>query len=501
MQSSKYIIIITVLLLASDVFSQLPIHKQWENIYGTADMDNPDKLFDLGNGNYAASGFVNGGQNREDYGHWFGFDQTGNEIISGGTNVTIEDLVLSANKEYVFGYRGVCRQNFKKNFKDFNLTILDSTGAIKTNCFGTYGDEYLMRFMNLNSNGYLLLGDKDSNDPDSLYSQSKGSYDAWFVKTDNEGLLEWEMSIGGSNYDGVAYANQLDDSTVIAAIYSYSNDSDFAFLENENAERFLVFVEINVNGKIKYLSQLLFTDLSQQTTVSSNSLIIGDYFYLAGPVGFGAGTNGELIKINYKDGTVAYKKTYGGSDFDGFFNIYGRENGNLVLGGKSKSTDGDLQGKNSPFNTWIMEVDTAGNIVDQIFPLGRGTAGSFYDFLLTDEEEIIVLSANGSKENFPEHYGPFDHEIPTDFYIYKLGYNPVSSISDKEGFQGSSAYPNPNNTGILNTNLKANYSLLDIQGRTLKSFVQSDALDISDVQSGTYLLKYESGATVRIVVE
>jgi len=85
-------------------------------------------------------------------------------------------------------------------------------------------------------NGFLLTGSSRSNDID--VSQNKGQNDAWIVKLDTNGNLEWEQSFGGSNID-FAYAGvQLNDQTIIAVGDTTSDDDDIT--ENKGFSDLLI---------------------------------------------------------------------------------------------------------------------------------------------------------------------------------------------------------------------------------------------------------------------
>ena len=73
-------------------------------------------------------------------------------------------------------------------------------------------------------NGFLLAGSSRSEDVD--VSENKGQNDAWVLKVDTNGNLQWETTIGGSNIDFAYGAVELNDSSIIAVGDSTSNDGD-----------------------------------------------------------------------------------------------------------------------------------------------------------------------------------------------------------------------------------------------------------------------------------
>ena len=79
------------------------------------------------------------------------------------------------------------------------------------------------------NNGFLLAGSSRSEDVN--VSENKGQNDAWALKVDNEGNLQWETTIGGSNIDFAYGIAELNDSSIVIIGDSTSSDGDI--IENK----------------------------------------------------------------------------------------------------------------------------------------------------------------------------------------------------------------------------------------------------------------------------
>ncbi|EDP72692.1 hypothetical protein FBALC1_16362 [Flavobacteriales bacterium ALC-1] len=77
--------------------------------------------------------------------------------------------------------------------------------------------------------GFLLAGSSRSDDID--VSENNGQNDAWALKVDANGNLEWETTVGGSNIDFAYGIAKLNNSSIIAVGDSTSSDGDI--LENK----------------------------------------------------------------------------------------------------------------------------------------------------------------------------------------------------------------------------------------------------------------------------
>jgi len=73
-------------------------------------------------------------------------------------------------------------------------------------------------------NGFLLAGSSRSDDAD--VSENKGQNDAWALKVDSQGNLQWEATIGGSNIDFGYSIAELNDTSIILVGDSTSSDGD-----------------------------------------------------------------------------------------------------------------------------------------------------------------------------------------------------------------------------------------------------------------------------------
>ena len=73
-------------------------------------------------------------------------------------------------------------------------------------------------------NGFLLSGSSRSSDGD--VTTNKGQNDAWVVKVNNTGNVEWQKTIGGSNIEFANSVTELNNETVVAVGETSSNDGD-----------------------------------------------------------------------------------------------------------------------------------------------------------------------------------------------------------------------------------------------------------------------------------
>ncbi|WP_299250227.1 hypothetical protein [uncultured Lacinutrix sp.] len=84
--------------------------------------------------------------------------------------------------------------------------------------------------------GFLIAGSSRSNDVD--VSENKGQNDAWAIKINSTGAIEWETSIGGTNIDFAYAITELNNKKIVVVGDTYSNDIDIT--ENKGFSDLLI---------------------------------------------------------------------------------------------------------------------------------------------------------------------------------------------------------------------------------------------------------------------
>lgn len=148
-----------------------------------------------------------------------------------------------------YSNNGMVSQNFGES--DIWVIEIDKDGnLIWEQNFGGSSDEAPSSIIKGKSGGYLISGYTVSNDED--ISLNKGSADIWLLKISDQGQLEWEKTIGGSETDFATSIIQLESSAIIIAGESGSSDGDFV-VNNGGADIMLVkfdALELNTNDLV-----------------------------------------------------------------------------------------------------------------------------------------------------------------------------------------------------------------------------------------------------------
>jgi hypothetical protein len=212
--------------------------------------------------------------------------------------------------------------------------------------------------------GYIVAGYTNSNDGD--VTNNNGSTDAWILKLNANGNIEWQKTYGGSNSDDLTSIKQTADGGYIAVGSTASNDGDIL---NNQGYTDVWIIKIANNGNLQWSKTFggtngeIANDVQQIT--NGEYLIVAYTFSNNGDITNNhGGFDAWVIKIN-SNGNMLWQRTYGGHNFDNFNVVEKTKDGNYVIVGNSSSNDGDLTNNQGLSDTWVMKIDNSSNILWQ----------------------------------------------------------------------------------------------------------------------------------------
>src|SRR5437867_11229470 len=114
-------------------------------------------------------------------------------------------------------------------------------------CLGGTEDEWAESIEQTTDGGYIIAGRSASNNGDVIGSH--GNWDYWLVKTDSSGNIQWQKCLGGTDDDAAYSVQQTTDGGYIVAGQSNSNDGDVT--GNHGNEDYWL-VKTDANGSIQW---------------------------------------------------------------------------------------------------------------------------------------------------------------------------------------------------------------------------------------------------------
>ncbi|MDF1697730.1 MAG: T9SS type A sorting domain-containing protein [Saprospiraceae bacterium] len=147
------------------------------------------------------------GGNNWDWAYGVDLTQDGGFILGGVTKSTAGDV-----------------PDFHGGF-DFLLIKIDADGVVQwSNNFGGSDTDVATGVKAAPDGGYVISGNTYSDDID--VSNLSGGIDFWIVKTDKDGVMEWERSLGGSGDESAKTLALCSDGSILVAGSANSNDGD-----------------------------------------------------------------------------------------------------------------------------------------------------------------------------------------------------------------------------------------------------------------------------------
>ena len=243
---------------------------------------------------------------------------------------------------------------------DYWILKLDGSGNLQwEQNFGGTQYEFAASLIQTMDQGYLIVGRTNSNEA-GIYGDTNG----WILKLDESGNVEWERHIGGSDYDYIQSAIQTTDGEYILGGYSGSSDGD---VSNNNGDLDTWIIKLDINGNIIWERSYGGTGVDVGWTIvqaTNGDLVI---------VGYSNSKNGDVSENNGdfdswvirvdSTGDLIWEQNYGGSKLDYSESIVPAADGGFILAGSSSSSDGDVAANNGNADLWIIKIDETGNLL------------------------------------------------------------------------------------------------------------------------------------------
>ena len=233
---------------------------------------------------------------------------------------------------------------------------LDSLGKVEwQKTYGGTDQDYIYKGFQAENGSYTLIGESSSKDGDVTHNN--GGKDVWVMKLDSIGNIEWQKTYGGSSDDGIGAVLSTIDGGIIFSGYSESKDGDVSV--NRGYDDAWI-VKLNSTGGIEW--QKTYGGSNKDAAIgiintSDGGYIIGAYSYSNdyNITGNHGSSDYWLLKLD-SIGQMQWQKNYGGSSTDILTSII-QSDKNFVMTGYSFSNDNDVEGNHGEWDYWTIKLD------------------------------------------------------------------------------------------------------------------------------------------------
>ncbi len=154
---------------------------------------------------------------------------------------------------------------------DYWVVKLDASGNIQwQNTIGGNNDDNLTSIQQTTDGGYILGGYSYSDISGDKTENSQGSDDYWVVKLNASGNIQWQNTIGGSGYDQLYSIQQTSDGGYILGGYSESNISGDKTENSQGFDDYWV-VKLDTTGNIQWQNTIGGSNFDYLTSVQKTS--------------------------------------------------------------------------------------------------------------------------------------------------------------------------------------------------------------------------------------
>lgn len=248
---------------------------------------------------------------------------------------------------------------------DIYLIKLDSDGnVIWQNMYGGSGDEMVTSIQQTNDGGYVVAGSSTSTDISG--TDINGTSDAYVIKLGAEGNVVWERMYGGSGGDAITSIQQTTDGGYIAA--GNSNSTDISGVTN-NGGIDAYLLKFDGLGDIEW--QRMFGGTEDENACSVQQTNDGGYIFAGVTFSTdipGLTNHGEsdiyACKMN-NQGNFVWHCNYGGSRSDWAYSLQQTSDEGYIIAGISYSTDITGVSNHGSCDLYVIKLNMSGEIVWQ----------------------------------------------------------------------------------------------------------------------------------------
>lgn len=453
---------------------------EWQKTFGGSDYDNARSFAPTSDGGFVVAGSTRSADGDVTNNHggddcWVvkldpGGDPQWQRTLGGSSSEYASSIVPTSDGGYVLAAYTPSTDGDVTNSHgggEYWVVKLDPGGSLQwQRTLGGSSSEYPSALAPTSDGGYVVAGYTYSTDGD--VTNNHGNSDYWVVKLDTSGNLQWQRTLGGSDYDQAYSIVPASDGGYVVAGYTFSTDGD---VTNYHGTGDVWVVKLDPGGNLQWQKTLGGSDTDYNSAIAPTT----DGGYVVS--GYTRSTDGDVTNSHGNSdawvvkldpiGNLQWQRTLGGSGFESASSIAPTSDGGYAVAGYTTSTDGDVTNNRGNEDYWVVKLDPSGNLQWQR-TLGGSADDMARSIVTTSNGGYVVsgsvLSRNGDVTN---HHGN------DDYWVVKLtpDFNTISgqvfADLNSNGIYDAGDVPLPNhavhsidNAAVTWTNASAQYDLV-----------------------------------------
>jgi hypothetical protein len=305
--------------------------------------------------------------------------------------VSTSPAITGANtfKQFIISNRCGCNTDLIQ--KDWELSL------------GGSGSDQLLKIVSVRDGGFLLAGTSSSMASGNKTVSTNGLGDYYVAKIDSNRNMLWQFSYGGTQHEELKSAIQTADGGYLLVGISQSGISGNKTAPNYGNYDIWV-VKLSATGFKSWDRTFGGTQsdfaYDVKTTEDGSYLIVGSSLSMPDANKTSPNYGGYdywIIKVN-TSGVKIWENTYGGTSDESALRVATKSNGNIVLGGYSRSASGSGVKTSTQFGLadyWLVEINGTGTLISQN-SYGGTQDDIFQDMILTSDDNMILTGTSES---------------------------------------------------------------------------------------------------------
>lgn len=244
--------------------------------------------------------------------------------------------------------------------------------------------------------------------------------DIWVMKVDAFGNQQWQACYGGTGDDVGTSVVQLSSGNYMLAAMAGSNDFNISGNHGGSDGWLAEFSPAGVMLWSRCFGGSNFDGIFDVKATSDGFIVAGSTRSVNGDLA-GTGLHGEVDGFMTKfdnNRNVLWTKCFGGTSDDNLKKLIVNDAGDFFTIGMSRSADGDISGNHGAEDVWIVKVNSSGTLLWQR-PLGGSGIDDGLSLDLCPDGDLAISGFSGS----------LDGDMHSNYYAHKCFVAKISPIT------------------------------------------------------------------------